>query len=604
MRGGRTLLLFVALFFLFLSISAYVTSNRSKLKDASISDIASLTKAGKVDSIQNTDNELLVQLKDGSALHSTIEPNANLADYGITPDKVNISAKISRENPYLSIFFNSLLPVLLIGGILWWSFRQAQGSNNRAMSFGSTRAKPLENVGSVTFDSVAGLVEAKQELQEVVEFLKNPEKFQKLGGEIPKGVLLVGPPGTGKTLLAKAVAGEAGAPFFSISASEFVEMFVGVGASRVRDLFMKAKRHSPAIIFIDELDAIGRQRGTGLGGGHDEREQTLNQILVEMDGFETQENVIVVAATNRPDVLDPALLRPGRFDRQVQVDLPDRRDRIAILKVHTKNKPLAEGIDLESIARQTAGFSGADLRNVANEAAIFAARKDQKEITQHDFNQAVEKEMMGPERRSRVLSQKEKEITAYHEVGHALVGRVLPNNDPLHKVTIVSRGRALGFTWSLPTEDIHLYDRSRFLDQLAQMLGGRAAEEIVYGEITTGAEDDLRRATKLARRMVTEFGMSDKLGPIAYGEREDTVFLGRDFSSQPNYSDKIAEEIDSEVRRIMTGAYHRAKMVVSEYRDLLNRITTDLLREETLEGPALEAYFEGMTFKPVSAPAN
>jgi cell division protease FtsH len=446
---------------------------------------------------------------------------------------------------------------------------------------------------SVTFLDVAGVEEAKEELKEVVEFLKYPEKFAALGARIPKGVLLIGPPGTGKTLLAKAVAGEAGVPFFSISGSEFVEMFVGVGASRVRDLFDQAKRNSPCIVFIDEIDAVGRHRGAGLGGSHDEREQTLNQILVEMDGFDTNTNVIVVAATNRPDILDPALVRPGRFDRQVVLDQPDIRGRTAILEIHSKGKPLDGDVSLETLAKQTPGFSGADLANLVNEGAILAARRGKKRITMNEMNEAVDRVIAGPERRSRVISQKEREIVAYHEAGHALVGFILPNADPPYKISIIARGMAGGFTRFIPEEDRHFHTRSQLLDRLAALLGGLVAEELVFSEASTGPSDDLEKATRIARQMVTHWGMSERLGPRTFGRKEEMVFLGREISEQRNYSEKVAEEIDEEVRQIIDRAYHAAKKLIADHRDRLDTVVKSLLEEETIEGDALSAVLSG-----------
>ncbi len=467
-----------------------------------------------------------------------------------------VGAPASDSGAWLGVALTALLPLLLIGALLFFMFRQAQGTNNQAMSFGKSRARMfLGNKTVVTFHDVAGVDEAKTELQEVVEFLKYPEKFNQLGARIPRGVLLVGPPGTGKTLLARAVAGEAGVPFFSISGSEFVEMFVGVGASRVRDLFDQAKRNSPCIVFVDEIDAVGRQRGAGLGGSHDEREQTLNQILVEMDGFDTNTNVIVVAATNRPDVLDPALLRPGRFDRQVILDRPDMKGRLEILKVHIKGKPLDKQVDLTTVARQSPGFSGADLANLVNEAAILAARRNKKVIGTGEFNEALERVIAGPERKSRVISDAEKAIIAYHEGGHAVVQRVLPKTDPVSKVSIISRGMALGYTMGLPTEDRYLQSKSEFEDKIAGMLGGNAAEKLIFGDTTTGSSNDIEKATTLARRMVTEFGMSDKLGPLAFGKRDELVFLGREIGEQRNYSDDVAKQIDEEVRAIIDRGY-------------------------------------------------
>jgi len=495
----------------------------------------------------------------------------------------------------LSSLLEAILPTLLLFGIMivfvWWMLRQSQAGNNQAMSFGRSRARLLAgDKPSVTFMDVAGVDEAKQELGEIVEFLKYPDKFTAVGARIPKGVLLVGPPGTGKTLLSKAVAGEAGVPFFSISGSEFVEMFVGVGASRVRDLFDQAKKNSPCIVFVDEIDAVGRQRGAGLGGGHDEREQTLNQLLVEMDGFETSTHVIVIAATNRPDVLDPALLRPGRFDRHVMLDRPDIRGRRAILEVHSRNKPLDPAVDLEVLAKQTPGFSGADLSNLINEAAILAARQNRKLISMPHLEEAIARVIAGPERKSRMISDREKTTIAYHEMGHALVGMSLEHTDPVHKISVVSRGMALGWTLSLPTEDKYLVSKAELLDQLAQMLGGRCAEDLILGEanITTGASDDIRKATDLARKMVTEWGMSDKLGPRTFGERQEMVFLGRDLGEQRNYSEDIASEIDQEVHHLVETAFLRAKEVLRRRESVLRVLATKLTEVETMEGAEMQ----------------
>ncbi len=507
----------------------------------------------------------------------------------------------------------AVLPLLIIGGFIFFMMRQAQGTNNQALSFGKSRARMfLGNKTVVTFADVAGVDEAKTELQEVVEFLKFPEKFNSLGARIPRGVLLVGPPGTGKTLMARAVAGEAGVPFFSISGSEFVEMFVGVGASRVRDLFDQAKRNSPCIVFVDEIDAVGRQRGAGLGGSHDEREQTLNQILVEMDGFDTNTNVIVVAATNRPDVLDPALLRPGRFDRQVILDRPDMRGRTEILRVHTKGKPLDKGVDVEGVARQSPGFSGADLANLVNEAAILSARRNKKVIGMSEFQEALERIIAGPERKSRVISDAEKAIIAYHEGGHAVVQRILPKCDPVSKVTIISRGMALGYTMALPQEDRYLQSKTEFEDKIAGLLGGNVAERMIFGDTTTGASNDIEKATDLARRMVTEFGMSDKLGPLSFGKRDELVFLGREIGEQRNYSDDVARVIDEEVRAIIDKAYERATEVLTTHRDRLVALAEKLVAEETVDSERFESLFTDLPPKdrrprasrPSSVPAS
>jgi len=570
--------------------SGYINQNKSKTKSVAISNIVTDVTDGKVSSIDVKDTQVTANLKDGSKEVATKETTSALKDYGLTSDKVQINVIDTTNSIAWWNILSILLPVLLIGGFIWFMLRSAQGNNAKAMSFGKSRAKLVGDT-KTSFDDVAGLVEPKQELYEVVDFLRQPAKFKKLGAEIPHGVLLVGPPGTGKTLLAKAVAGEASVPFFSISASEFVEMFVGVGASRVRDLFVKAKRNAPSIIFIDELDAIGRQRGAGMGGGHDEREQTLNQILVEMDGFDTDANVIVIAATNRPDILDAALLRPGRFDRQIAIDLPDKNERDEILKVHVKNKPLADEVDLGKIAISTAGFSGADLRNLMNEAAILAARENSKTVSQLNLDNAIEKVMMGPERKSRLLSTEEKKITSVHESGHALVSHILPNSDPVHKISVISRGSALGYTWSLPQEDRRLMSKSKFLDDLAAMLAGRAAEEIIFGEITTGASNDMQRATKIARKMVTEYGMSDVLGPQTYGEKEDMIFMGQGNSESKNYSDEIAAKIDKEVSSIITNAYKLAKETINSNRKILDKISDDLLKKEVIVEDEFLAYF-------------
>src|SRR5947209_1126618 len=481
------------------------------------------------------------------------------------------------------------LPLLIFGGLLFFMMRQAQGSNNQALSFGKSRARMFAgNRPTITFADVAGVEEAKQELAEVVEFLKYPDKFAALGARIPRGVLLVGPPGTGKTLLSRAVAGEAGVPFFSISGSEFVEMFVGVGASRVRDLFDQAKRNAPCIVFVDEIDAVGRQRGAGLGGSHDEREQTLNQILVEMDGFDTNTNVIVVAATNRPDVLDPALLRPGRFDRQVILDRPDIRGRNQVLEVHARGKPFEKNVNLGTLAKQTPGFSGADLANLLNEAAILTARRNKKAIGMSELEEAIDRVISGPERKSRIISEKEKAITAYHEVGHALVARMLPNIDPVHKISIVSRGMAMGVTWSLPQEDRYMRTKRQFEETLAWSLGGHAAEQLIFGDVTTGASNDIERATALARQMVTQYGMSDKLGPVALGKKDELVFLGREIGEQRNYSEAVAQEIDTEVRNLINTAYNTARELLIKHKDKLITVSEKLISEETIEGPAFD----------------
>jgi cell division protease FtsH len=507
----------------------------------------------------------------------------------------NLSVTVDTQGgfDFLSIVLN-LLPFLLIIVLFFFLFQQMQGGGSKVMSFGKSKAKMMtKDQPRTTFKDVAGIDEAVEELEEIKDFLANPGKFHALGAKIPKGVLLFGPPGAGKTLLARAVAGEAGVPFFSISGSDFVEMFVGVGASRVRDLFEQAKASAPAIIFMDEIDAVGRHRGAGLGGGHDEREQTLNQLLVEMDGFDMKTGVILIAATNRPDILDPALLRPGRFDRQIVVDRPDLQGRVGILKVHTREKPLEDDVDLEVLARRTPGFTGADLANLVNEAALLAARHGKKKLDMEEMEEAIDRVIAGPERKTRLISDKEKQIIAYHEVGHALVAHVLPNADPVHKISIIPRGRALGYTLTLPTEDKYLVTKSELVDELAMLLGGRVAEEMIFGDLTTGDQNDIEKATKLARKMVCEYGMSEKLGPLTLGQKQGEVFLGRDLTTQRDYSDQIAYEIDREVRRLVDDAYERAEEILRENKDQLESIADALMEMETLEKAELVALLEG-----------
>ena len=511
---------------------------------------------------------------------------------GVQAGTIKYSVDPQNQSPWVGLAV-SLLPILVIVGIMFFFMQQMQGGNSRVMSFGKAKAKRMtRDQPRITFKDVAGVDEAVEELQEIKEFLANPGKFQALGAKIPKGVLLVGPPGTGKTLLARAVAGEAGVPFFSISGSDFVEMFVGVGASRVRDLFEQSKAASPCIIFMDEIDAVGRHRGAGLGGGHDEREQTLNQLLVEMDGFDIKDNVILIAATNRPDILDPALLRPGRFDRQITVDRPDLRGRLGILKVHIKGKPIDPDIDVEVLARRTPGFTGADLANLVNEAALLSARHGRKQIEMDELEEAVDRVIAGPERKTRLISDEEKRVIAYHESGHALVGHLLPNTDPIHKISIIPRGQALGYTQSLPTEDKFLVRKGEMVDQLAMLLGGRVAEELATGDATTGASNDLERATKIAKAMVTRYGMSDKLGPMTLGEGQHEVFLGRDFAATPDYSQEIAFEIDKEVRRLIDGAWEQAHKILTDRRDQLDLMARVLIERETVDKDELQALLE------------
>jgi cell division protease FtsH len=567
-----------------------------------INEVASAIEGGSVARvvIQN-DDTIHIVYKNGKEADSHKESTATLVDQlvslGVKPEQLasgSVKIEVKPPSQWAGILSSLLyiLPVIFMAGVLWFIFRQAQGSNNAAMAFGKSRARMFSGEHpTVTFEDVAGIEESKQELEEVVEFLKEPQKFIQLGARIPKGVLLVGPPGTGKTLLAKAVSGEAGVPFFSISGSEFVEMFVGVGASRVRDLFEQAKRHSPCIVFVDEIDAVGRQRGAGLGGSHDEREQTLNQMLVEMDGFETDTNVIIIAATNRPDILDPALLRPGRFDRRVTLDRPDVKGREAILKVHVKGKPLDPVVDLGSLARGTPGFVGADLENLVNEGAILAARRNKKSIGQPELEEAIERVVMGPERKSRLISDEEKRIIAYHEAGHAVVANAIPEADPVQKVSIVGRAQAGGVTWFRPDEDRLLFSRKKLLANLAYALGGRVAEELVFDDITSGASNDIEQVTRMARTMVTRLGMSGEMGPLQYGQKEELIFLGREISEQRDYSEAVAEKIDDEVRKIVEESYALAKKLLTQYREKLDTVANKLLEVETITRQEFEALF-------------
>jgi cell division protease FtsH len=561
--------------------------------DWSYSDLISKADQGQVSSLEINGTDGIATDNSGKKHNVVVADCSNGCNQLLTQmqtDHVNLKFDKNSSGSYLiSVLLPNIILVILIAAFMWWVLRQTQSGNNQAISFGRSRARMIAgDKPAITFADVAGVEEAKQELTEIVEFLKYPEKFVALGARIPKGVLLVGPPGTGKTLLSKAVAGEAGVPFFSISGSEFVEMFVGVGASRVRDLFDQAKKNSPCIVFVDEIDAVGRQRGAGLGGGHDEREQTLNQLLVEMDGFDTNTHVIVIAATNRPDVLDPALLRPGRFDRHVTLDRPDIKGRRAILDVHARNKPLDSTVDLDVLARQTPGFSGADLANLINEAAILAARANKKVIGMDELEEAIARVIAGPERKSRRISDHEKEIIAYHETGHALVMKALPHTDPVHKVSIISRGMALGWTMSLPEEDKYLISRDELMDQIAGIMGGRVAEEIVFGDITSGAENDIQRATQMARRMVTQWGMSDKLGTVAMGHREELVFLGRDLGEQRNYSEEVAAIIDEEIRSIVDHGYQTAKTILTAQRHQMDVVVEQLKVVETIDGKELD----------------
>lgn len=588
----------VALYLLiiFVAISAidfFSQQQQPKVQEMHYTDFMKQVEDGHVSKVVLVENVIKGTLSDGTEFKAVMPgfpyQEDNLVDK-LQAKNIDIKAENPPEPPWWSSLISSLLPIVLLAALWFFFMNQTQGGGGKMMSFGRSRAKVSGgDKVKVHFSDVAGADEAKQELEEVVEFLKHPKKYNELGAKIPKGVLLFGPPGTGKTLLAKAVAGEAGVPFFSISGSDFVEMFVGVGASRVRDLFDQAKKHAPCIVFIDEIDAVGRQRGAGLGGGHDEREQTLNQMLVEMDGFAANEGIIIIAATNRPDILDPALLRPGRFDRQIVVDRPDVKGRLAILKVHIKGKPVDKNVDLEVLARRTPGFTGADLSNLVNEAALLAARRNKKCIFMSELEDSIERVMAGPERKSKVMSDKEKRLTAYHEGGHTLVGMLLPNADPVHKVTIIPRGRAGGYTLMLPKEDRSYATRGELLDKLKTLLAGRVAEEVVLKEISTGAQNDIQRATQMARSMIMEYGMSKHLGPIAFGDSSDhQVFLGRDLNNQRNYSEEVASDIDREVRKLITTAYEECRILLSDNIDKLHDIAAALMDKETLDAEELE----------------
>jgi len=590
----RNLAFYALMFFVVWTVADYMSGSHQAPQATALgySDFNAKVQSGEVDKVVIVQNNIRGTLTDGTEF-TTIAPDAPNSDqdlYKRLSDKgINISAENPPEPPWWQTMLTSLIPIAILIGFWFFIMQQSQMGGGRMMNFGKSRVRLMvSDKKKVTFADVAGADEAKQELEEVVEFLKTPEKFNDLGARIPKGVLLFGPPGTGKTLLAKAVAGEAGVQFFTISGSDFVEMFVGVGASRVRDLFEQAKKAAPCIVFIDEIDAVGRQRGAGLGGGHDEREQTLNQLLVEMDGFASNEGIIIIAATNRPDVLDPALLRPGRFDRQIVVDKPDVRGREAILKVHTKGKPIADDVNLDVLARRTPGFTGADLSNLVNEAALLAARRDKKKIYMAEMEEAIERVLAGPERKSHVMTDEEKRLTAYHEGGHTLVGLLLEHADPVHKVTIIPRGRAGGYMLSLPKEDRSYRTRSELFDRIKVALGGRVAEEVVLGEISTGASSDIQQATQIIRSMIMQYGMSDTIGPIAYGEENHQVFLGRDFNRERNYSEEVAGEIDREVRRYIEEAYEACRVIITENREKLDLIANALLERETLNASELE----------------
>ena len=599
---NRSSIIYLLLFVAIIVMVVYQFQQQATTEEPlTINELAGSVQAGGVSRIVEDDNLLRVTLADGIEKEAQKEPDATLIqqlkELGVSTAALsadNIIIEVKPPSAWLGIAtaLGYFIPFILLAGVFWFGFRQAQGSDNAAMSFGKSKARMFSgDHPAVTFEDVAGIEESKEELAEIVEFLREPEKIISLGARIPKGVLLVGPPGTGKTLLAKAVSGEAGVPFFSISGSEFVEMFVGVGASRVRYLFEQAKRHAPCIVFVDEIDAVGRQRGAGLGGSHDEREQTLNQMLVEMDGFDTDTNVIIVAATNRPDILDPALLRPGRFDRRVVLDRPDMRGREAILRVHVKGKPLSPDVDLAVLARSTPGLVGADIENLVNEGAILAARRSKKVIGQIDLEEAIERVIAGPERKSRIISEEEKRIIAYHEAGHAVVANSIPEADPVHKVSITSRGMAGGYTIMLPTEERTLMSRKKLYADMVSLLGGRASESIVFDDITSGASNDIERVTRMARAMVTRLGMSPELGPMVYGQKEEMIFLGREISEQRDYSEDVAREIDKEVRKIVGESYEHARSIIVQYRDKLDTVAQRLLEVETISREEFEEMF-------------
>lgn len=585
-RIFKNLAIYLLVVLIVVSLIRITTPQQPTVKEILISEFNRYVDQGEVKEVKIVASDknfyhITGELRNGTKFSTTATSNY---EEQLVAKGIKVESKEAAGPPWWTNLLGTLLPILLLVGLIFFMMQQTQGGGSRVMQFGKSKARlHSDEKKRVTFADVAGADEVKEELEEVVEFLKNPKKFNELGAKIPKGVLLFGPPGTGKTLLARAVAGEAGVPFFSISGSDFVEMFVGVGASRVRDLFEQAKKNSPCIVFIDEIDAVGRQRGAGLGGGHDEREQTLNQLLVEMDGFNANEGIIIIAATNRPDILDPALLRPGRFDRQIVVDVPDVNGRADILKVHIKGKPLAEEVDLDVLARRTPGFTGADLANLVNEAALLAARRGKRKVEMDDLEDSIERVIAGPEKKSRVISDQEKKLVAYHEAGHALVGHYLPNTDPLHKVSIIPRGRAGGYTLLLPKEDRRFMTKSQILDQVAMLLGGRVAESLVLKEISTGAQNDLERATGLVRKIITEYGMSEELGPLTFGHKQEQVFLGRDIARDRNYSEAVAFSIDKEARRIMDESYNRARKILEDHLEKLHLVAKVLIEKETLE---------------------
>jgi cell division protease FtsH len=588
-QSSKHIALWLVLALIILAVFSVFNKQHGREPEIVFSEFMTAVDRGDVQKVTIQGHNIQGEYKNGERFRTFAPDDPELVK-SLRDKKVKIAAKPEEDSPWYMVLLLNWFPMLLLIGVWIFFMRQMQGGGGKAMSFGKSRAKLLtENQHRVTFSDVAGVDEAKDDLQEIISFLKDPKKFTKLGGRIPKGCLLVGPPGTGKTLLARAIAGEAGVPFFSISGSDFVEMFVGVGASRVRDLFVQGKKNAPCIIFIDEIDAVGRHRGAGLGGGHDEREQTLNQLLVEMDGFEANEGVILIAATNRPDVLDPALLRPGRFDRRVVVPRPDVKGREGILQVHTRKVPVGSDVDIGVLARATPGFAGADLENLVNEAALLAARNNKEKVDMHDFELAKDKVMMGAERRSMIISEEEKRNTAFHEAGHALVAKLLPGADPIHKVTIIPRGMALGLTQQLPIDEKHTYPREYLLNNLVILFGGRVAEELVLNHMTTGAGNDIEKATDLARRMVCEWGMSEKLGPMTFGKKEEEIFLGRDFTQKVDYSESTAIEIDAEVRRIIQDSYHKAKDLLKSNLRLLHKVAETLLEKEVLDGSEIDA---------------
>ena len=599
-KAFRTLIFYAALLFLSIVVVQYF-SQHTPVQEITYNQFLQYAKDGQLSEVEIMvgKGETEGKLKSGQVFRVVLPEDPSL--YAMLQDKGVITKfKLPQDPPWWMALITTILPVVLIAGVFFFLMQQTQGSGSRVMQFGRSKARMLsEDKKKVTFGDLGGVDEVKEELKEIVDFLRHPKRYLEMGARIPKGVLLVGPPGTGKTHVARAVAGEAGVPFFFISGSDFVEMFVGVGASRVRDLFDQAKKHAPAIVFIDEIDAVGRQRGAGYGGGHDEREQTLNQLLVEMDGFSTNEGIIVMAATNRPDVLDPALLRPGRFDRQVVIDRPDLKGRAEILKIHVRNKPLDKDVDLEVVARRTPGFTGADLENVVNEAALLAARQRRRKINMEDLEDAIDRVVAGPEKKSRVMSEKERKVIAYHEGAHALVAKLLPGTDPVHKASIIPRGAALGYVLQLPTEDRYIMTKAELLDRITSALAGRAAEELVFDEVSTGAAHDLETVTKLVRRMITEYGMSESLGPLTFGTKEELVFLGRDITRERNYSEEVAAAIDKEVRGIVNDCYARALQLLRDNRGMLDKVAQALLDKETLEGPELDAILAGV---PATAP--